>query len=267
MNAISEVQQPMSICEQKQHHPAAANVGGVERLVSLAAGAWLAVHGLSRMSLSGVALSLAGAALVQRGWTGHCSVYGLIGMNTAVPRHADVGVRAQHGNKVTQSVTINRDAKSLYDYWRNLENLPKILKHVKSVETIDEKRSRWTALGPGDREFQWEAEIITDRPGEIIAWQSLPGSDVDTAGSVRFQSWDAGKGTELRVSLKYDPPGGFVADKVAHLFRYGLADLLDEDLRRFKQQIETGEIATNALQQRGERQSVEGMTSWTSPRH
>lgn len=261
MNAMGYPERSMSVYEHEHRQSEVHNVSDYERIASLAVGSCMALYGLKKMSIPGALMSLAGAALVQRGWTGFCSLYDAIGMNTAAPRHADVGVRAQRGKKVTQSVTINRDATELYNYWRDIENLPKVFQHLKSVEKIDDRRSRWTAYGPGGQELQWEAEIITDQAGDVIAWQSLPNSDVDTAGSVHFQSQPAGGGTELRVSLKYDPPGGYVADRAAHLFGQGLSDMLDEDLRRFKQQIETGEIATNAIHGGGDMQSIEGMTS------
>ena len=228
----------------QNHQP---NVGTGERLGSLAAGAGLALFGLSRKSLGGLALSLTGAALVNRGWTGYCRVYEQLGLNSAVPRHAERGVRAGHGRKVTHTVQINRDPQELYEYWRQLENLPQIFRHLKAVHAVDNRRSHWTAYAPAGKELSWNAEIITDTPGEIIAWESTEGSEVDTAGSVRFHATEHGAGTELRISLKYDPPGGHIVDRIAHLLGQGMSDLLEEDLKIFKQKMETGEITTNSL--------------------
>lgn len=228
----------------RSHPP---NVGMGERMGSLFVGAGLVLSGLSRRSPGGLVASVAGAALIGRGWTGYCRMYDYLGLNSAVPRHAGTGVRAQHGRKVTHTLQVNRDRQELYQYWRRLEHLPEIFQHLKSVEAIDERRSLWTAYAPGGRELSWEAQIITDTPGEIIAWESLEGSEVDTAGSVRFSTSENGKGTDLRISLKYDPPGGLIVDRIAHLLRHGLGDLLEEDLRLFKQKMETGETATNSM--------------------
>ena len=112
---------------------------------------------------------------------------------------------------------------------------------------LDEKRSEWVARAPLGKTLQWEAEIITDKPGEVIAWQSLPGSQVDTAGSVHFKDSSTGAGTEFVVSIMYNPPGGQIVTQIAHLLGQDLQAELNHDLREFKQLLEAGEIATNAI--------------------
>jgi len=121
------------------------------------------------------------------------------------------------------------------------------MQHLVSVTIVDEKRSQWVASAPLGKTLQWEAEIITDKPGEVIAWQSLPGSQVDTAGSVHFKDSSTGAGTELVVSIMYNPPGGRIVTQIAHLLGQDLQAELNQDLRGFKQILEAGEIATNAM--------------------
>src|SRR5205085_1734457 len=140
--------------------------------------------------------------------------------------------------------TVLRSAEELYRAWRRFENLPHFMENLESVRTLDERRSRWTARGPFGKRFTWDAEIITDRPGEVIAWRSLPGSAVDTAGSVHFEAAPGDRGTVVRVRLKYDPPTGRAGAALARLFQAAPEQQIREDLRRFKQLMEAGEIPT-----------------------
>jgi len=222
------------------------NVGQSERWASVVAGGGLIACGLTQRSGWSLLSLLAGASLVYRGASGHCSLYEKIGVDTTQSDPPRQGVRAGHGRKARWTIHINRDKKDLYDHWRNLENLPKVMRHLKSVTPLDSKRSHWVASGPLGQELSWDAEIISERPGEMIAWQSVGGSQVDTAGSVHFTTPAHGEGTDLSVALKYDPPGGAWVAKVAHLLGQGLEQEVREDLRNFKQLIEAGEIATSA---------------------
>lgn len=228
------------LCDQHPH----PNVGSRERWFSMLAGGGMVVCGLMQRSRWGAVSLLAGASLLYRGVTGHCAAYDTLGIDTAAPDRSHRGVRGGRGRKVTWSIHINRDPRELYDHWRNLENLPKMMRHLKSVQPLDERKTRWEAYAPLGQSLSWDAEIVTDRAGEVIAWQSLPGSQVDTAGSVHFKPAKNGEGTDLTVSLKYDPPGGQLVAKLAHLVGQGLEQELDEDLKSFKKEIETGEAAT-----------------------
>ncbi|HUG93503.1 MAG TPA: SRPBCC family protein [Planctomycetaceae bacterium] len=231
-------------------HVRGQNVADAERWISMLAGGGLVAFGLARARLGGILSALAGAALLERGLTGHCRLYEALGHNTAVEHH-DFGVRARQGRKVVRSVHIHHDRHELYDFWRRLENLPRVMRHLVSVTPTSETGSHWVARGPLNKELAWDAEIINDRPGEIIAWQSRPGSDVDTAGSVRFDVPASGEGTVLTVTLKYDPPGGKAIAQLAHLLGQGLEQELDEVLRTFKQVMETGDRPTASPQPSG----------------
>jgi uncharacterized membrane protein len=199
--------------------------------------------GLTRGRWSGSLLSLVGGSLLYRGFTGHCYAYETLGIDTAC-HPASTVIPAQTGTKVEQSITINRPAMELYSFWREVENLPRIMRHLKSVEAIDSKRSRWLAEGPMGTTAQWEAEIFNEEEAELIAWRSLPESQVATTGSIRFKELKNGRGTAVTVSLKYNPPGGKVASAIAWLLGSDAEQEIEEDLRRFKSQMETGEVPT-----------------------
>jgi uncharacterized membrane protein len=142
---------------------------------------------------------------------------------------------------VVKGITINRSPETVYAFWRNLENLPKFMAHLESVRE-DQNGSVWVAKGPAGTEIEWRAEITLDRPSETIAWRSLEGATVPNRGVVRFKPGPAGRGTELVVELKYDPPGGALGAAVAKLFGEEPSQQIAGDLRRLKQVLETGSV-------------------------
>jgi uncharacterized membrane protein len=159
---------------------------------------------------------------------------------------------------VKKSIIIGRPAEEIYRFWRDFKNLSRVMDHLESVEIIDNKRSRWVAKGPGGKRVQWEADITEDRPNELIAWRSIEGSTVETSGSVRFEPAPAGRGTLVRVALNYRPPAGLLGATIAKLMGEEPGLQLEEDLRRLKQIMETGEIITTEGQPSGRPKS----TSW-----
>jgi uncharacterized membrane protein len=227
------------------------NVRELERWASLVGGGALALYGLTRGSWGGLALALAGGSLVYRGATGHCEMYHVLGVNTAEGRGPATSVRARHGVKVVRSATIDRPQQELFQFWRNLENLPRFMRHLQSVQNVGHKRSHWVAKGPLGTPVEWDAEIITERQNELIGWRSLPGSVVDNAGSVHFRPAPGGRGTEVQVELKYDPPAGKVGATIAWLFGRAPEQEIQEDLRHFKELLEAGEIPTTQGQPQG----------------
>lgn len=221
------------------------NISDAEKWGSIAAGTALALYGLSRRRASGVALAALGGMLVRRGASGHCYTYEMLGINTAGT--SDDTRRALGGSAgviVEESVTINRPIGELYQFWRNLENLPRFMSHLESVERITDTLSRWRAKGPGGTTVEWTAEIINDVPNQVIGWRSIEGSDVVSAGSVNFDDAGNGRGTQVRVRMQYSPPGGKVGAVVAKMMGRDPATEIREDLRRFKQLIESGEVPT-----------------------
>jgi uncharacterized membrane protein len=226
------------------------NVGTGERLASLTAGAALALTGRQKGNLGGLLLAVVGAGLLYRGAVGHCLCYDALGISTA-PENSNTAISAKQGVKVEKTITVNRPASELYHFWRNLTNLPSAFKHLKAVEKQDGNTSHWVAAGLANLSVEWDAEVLTDHENSLIAWRSLPGSQVETAGSVRFQPTNNDRGTQVTVSMKYNPPGGIVADKVASWLGGGLETTLTEDLRNFKSLMEAGEIPSTDSQPRG----------------
>lgn len=219
------------------------NVGDGERWLSMLAGASLVVLGLSSHRRGSMLATLLGGGLVYRGATGHCGLYSLLGMDRS-QRNSNTVVPARSGYRVEKSVLVNRPASELYAFWRDVENLPKVMSHVNSVEAVDRVRSHWSATGILGKAMEWDAEIFNDKENELIAWRSLPGGDIDTAGSVRFTKLPEGGGTEVSVELKYDAPLGKVGAWVATFAGANPDKLVDEDLRRFKAIMEAGGVPT-----------------------
>jgi uncharacterized membrane protein len=151
-------------------------------------------------------------------------------------------LRGRRGVHVVEAITINRPRDEVYRFWRNLENLPRFMEHLESVRVLDERRSHWKARAPVGSSVEWDAETIEDRPNELIAWHSLPESDVPNSGSVRFRDAPGNRGTEVVVELKYQPPGGRLAVFIAKLFGEEPHQQVKGDLRRLKQVMEIGEV-------------------------
>jgi uncharacterized membrane protein len=238
--------------QRPQRRADRTNVGDIERWASLLGGSALAAFGLARGSLGGLALAALGGALVYRGATGHCPMYGTLGVSTAERHGPATVIPAGHGVRVERSVTIDRPPEELFRFWRNFENLPRIMTHLESVRTTSPNHSHWVARGPMGTTFEWDAEVYTERPNELISWRSLPGSEVDTTGSVHFLRGPGGRGTEVKVVLKYDPPAGQVGAAIGKMFGHAPQNEIAEDLRRFKQIMEAGECPTTEGQPRGQ---------------
>jgi uncharacterized membrane protein len=144
--------------------------------------------------------------------------------------------------RVTRSTVINRSAEEIYNYWHDLQNLPRFMYHLESVQITGERRSHWVTTGPAGTRVEWDAEITDDRPNEMIAWRSLDGSDVYNAGSVRFEPRPGSRGTIVKVDMEYYPPGGPAGTALAMLFNESPEQQIYDDLKRLKQVLETGEV-------------------------
>lgn len=157
---------------------------------------------------------------------------------------------------LAETVTINRPADDLYMFWRDPTNLVAVMDNLQSIEAIDDTRSRWTVKAPAGREVSWESIITSDVPGKAITWRSAPGADIANSGRIEFQEAGA-RGTVVRAVIAYDPPGGTIGQFIAKLFQREPRIQTRRDLRRFKQLMETGEIATSSrtAQQLEEEQS------------
>jgi uncharacterized membrane protein len=174
------------------------------------------------------------AAAVMAGVTAHDVL-------TAVELARHPSRQAAKGIEVRGAVTVNRSPAEVYDYWRKLENLPRFMAHLESVESRG-SRSTWRAKAPLGKTVEWQAEITEDIPYEKIAWCSLPGSTVPNHGSVRFRPAPGNRGTEVLVSLKYDIPGRALGRGVVILFGEEPSIQVHSDLQRFKQMMELGDV-------------------------
>jgi len=152
---------------------------------------------------------------------------------------------------VKKVITINKPPADLYQFWHDFENLPRFMEHLEAVRVTEGKRSHWTTKGPAGTKVEWDAEVVDDRPNELIAWRSLDGAAVDNAGTVRFTPAPGGRGTEVHVELRYDPPGGALGATVAKLFGEDPTQQVPDDLRHFKQMMETGELTRSDASAKG----------------
>jgi uncharacterized membrane protein len=200
--------------------------------------------------------SLAGAMAGRTGWRRRrvVAVTGAVIAITAVDLYAAMRIRRSReqvqGKAVREArgvtdlraaITVKRSREEVYRFWHDFENFPRFMVHVDSVDMSD-GRSHWKVRGPAGKTVEWDAEIIEDRPGELIAWCSAESSSVPNSGSVQFSDAPGGRGTEVRVTLRYHLPGGKVGSVVARLLGEHPEQQVRDDLRRFKQVMETGEV-------------------------
>ncbi|HEU5147952.1 MAG TPA: SRPBCC family protein [Chryseosolibacter sp.] len=222
------------------------NVGDTERILSTIGGAALTIMALRDLkSPAGVGMLLGGTMLLSRGLTGYCMVNNAIGRNTAHKTNSPVEVKT--------TVSLNRPRSEVYSFWRNLENLPRFMRHLDKVEEIDQTRSRWTAKGPaGVGKVSWEAEILEDHQNEFISWQSLPGSTVDNAGQVRFV--ETPTGTDIRVQMTYRMPAGDLGGVAGKLFGPMAEKMMRDDIRDLKNVMEGNEKTSGSSRRKNKRQ-------------
>jgi uncharacterized membrane protein len=207
-------------------------------LYGLAGGALL-IFGLSRHSRLRTPLALLGADLLSYSATGH-HLYEALGITGGhAGSREKTRIPHQLGVQVQRSIHVNAPPRKAYDFVRDLENLPRFMEHVKNVSKRDEKRSHWVVKAPAGTQVEWDAEIINDLPGELIAWRSINNPDIDSAGSVRFERTTGDNGTVIRVSMQYLPPAGILGATVAKLFGEEPEQQLKDDLGRLKVALES----------------------------
>ncbi len=184
-----------------------------------------------RFSVAGAALAIVGLLLGK--------------VRRAGPRNARATVPYGHGSRLEEITTIAREPLDVYAAWRDLESLPLVMPHVKRVQKMPgSARSRWTLAGPGGNDVTWEAEIFEDVPGERIAWRA-DNAPVKHAGAVRFAAAPGGRGTEVRIEIEYLAPGGPLGALGLKFVKKPPLRLLELDLRRFKSDLEAGDVAVN----------------------
>jgi uncharacterized membrane protein len=236
--------------DQDRRGARSQNMSDTERWVSLGVGVGLLALGLKQGIRDGLMLAITGGALLYRGATGQCPLYKVAGIDTS-SEYPRPGVSVPHGRgvKVENTVLINKSPEELYSYWRQFENLPKFMENLVSVKTAGGQRSHWVVKAIGNAEISWDAEIVNDVPNELIAWRTVENSDVDHAGSVRFEGDE--RGTRVKVTMEYRPPAGKVGVGLAKLFGQEPRQMIESDLRRFKQLMESGEVLSVEGQSHG----------------
>ena len=221
-----------------------ADLGKTQRLISGIAGVALMALTLRKRRLRPFLFPVA-TGLIAKAFTGRPGKQKLSDVwsrrdDDRVSPVASVG-RGQ-GIKVEESVTINRPVLEVYRSWRNFENLPRFMDHLESVTVVDDTRSHWVAKGPVGSRIEWDAVIHNEIDDELIAWRSLPGAEVNNAGSVHFTPTPDGTGTDVRVVMSYEPPAGKLGAAVAKLLGEEPSKQVAEDLRRFKQVMDSGDV-------------------------
>jgi len=209
--------------------------GAASRWSAVLGGSALAIYGITRRSPGGMALATAGGVVAYLGAKSNS---------------------LQREPISWSSVLLNCSPREAYRFWRDLENLPRFMRHLESVSLLDGNRSRWIAIGPLGKKVQWDAEIVNEREGELITWRSLPGSDIEVDGFVQFRPANANRGTVLFAKIQYRTPKGAAGVALAKLLGKDPNFLMRQDLRRLKALIETGEIPTIEGQTHGPRSAV-----------
>jgi len=215
-------------------------------------------HGFNELPFGPKTLVLGAAALVAYGLTRRTKTGTAIAAAGGLLAYKAAKVRSTEANTHTVFL-VNASPEQAYKLWHDFRNLPRFMAHLKSVRELDSRRSEWVALGPGQREIRWNAEITDDTPNQRIAWRSLPDFDVYTSGSVEFRADSQGRGTLVSATVQYGIPGGPVTSGLAALFGKNPEFVVREDVRRFKQLLETGEVPTSRGQTHGPR-GIQGQT-------
>ncbi|BDP43794.1 hypothetical protein DAETH_37630 (plasmid) [Deinococcus aetherius] len=200
-----------------------------QRRVTLILGGVLLTLGLRRVSFGGAALALAGGALLYR----------------ELSRQSGQAGAETHMAEVTRSITIGKSAAELYRFWREGGHLPRVMGHFAEITETDMDQAHWTVRVPGGRSLSWDTRVVESRPGELVSWQSLPGTELPNRGEVHFRPAPGDRGTEVTLRLHFQPPGGTLGAAAARALNGLVPSLLVGDaLRRFKSLVETGEIPT-----------------------
>lgn len=219
------------ISEQiKSHLPKIKNnVSTLERIIMVTSGAYLLYNGLAKkeknLTKSGI-----GGSMLLRGISGYCPVYDAVD-HIKNDKAANVNIRV--------SSFIDKPVSEVYSFWRNLENLPKFMNHLKEIRTFSNTQSEWTAKGPaGIGTLTWNAEIIKDEKEKLISWMSHTDAPVNNVGKVIFKP--KGKGTELDITISYRAPLGIAGEGAAKLLNPFFEKMVNDDVQNLKTYLESG---------------------------
>ncbi len=232
------------------------NIAVPEQIGSLLAGGTMFAMGVRRGGLSGIMSIVAGSALLAHGVSGRSRVYQALGVDTAHgPGWREIIERASH---VHDSIAVNRPPGEVFRFWRDVGNLPRFMLDIESVEDLGHNRSRWHARGPLGVDVRWDAEIVEEQADRLIRWRTIDSeSNVEHEGAVRFEPAPGNRGTIVRTDFHWKPPGGVVGAAAARLLPQDPARRVREDLRRFRQLLEAGEIARTGPESEGSRRRLQ----------
>ncbi|PWG78668.1 YgaP-like transmembrane domain [Pararcticibacter amylolyticus] len=221
-------------------HTGSVNINKAERMFSLLAGTVLLYNGITQITkkpFTAASKLVAGGALLVRAVSGHCAAYAAAGKNSA--RSEAINIR--------QQFTVNRPRAVVFHFWRSLENLPLFMRHLEKVEKKEDNLWLWKAkFSDNFPAISWNAEIVKEKEGYFIGWQSVDNAIIDHAGKVEFNDAANGHGTEVQVVFTYRAPAGTIGTGIARLLNPFVEKLILEDVLNFKQYIEAGEIPENS---------------------
>jgi len=215
------------------------SIDALERVAALTTATAVVAYGLSRRNLPGVCLAAAATPLAYRGLSGE---WPRVRNGNSTRTGTRTALAGNRGIDVRESVRLEKPIDEVYRFWRNLENLPQFMNYLDAVIDLGNGRSRWIAKGPAGTYVKWDAEVINEVENQVIGWQSLPGGDITTAGSVNFDTVRNGRSTQLSVHFQYAPPAGRAGSIIAKAFGREPSQTVREDLRRLKQLLEAGEF-------------------------
>ncbi len=229
------------------------NVGPLERAASILAAGFLTQRCMKTKGMVGVALALGAGELMRRGVTGHCYArdYARDWAMREAPTASQPVIAYKAGEIIEDVVTVRRNTEDLYSFWRKLSNLPQFMVRVEAVKEIDGVRSHWMVRGPAGYRLEWDAEVFRDEPNELIAWRTVGNADIVSVGCVTFKPVAGNRGTEVRVKLQYNPPGGKAVSTLARLLGNAPAFEVRRDLMQFRQLMECGEVISTDGQTSG----------------
>ncbi|WNM62613.1 SRPBCC family protein [Candidatus Nitrospira neomarina] len=220
------------------------NIGAIEQVLSVGMGTGLIGFGLTQRGKGRILPILVGGSLLMHGFSNHSRLYEALGIDESY------GTPIRHPlNRIVhfrKSICINRPAADIYAFWRDLNNLPRFMHNIVAVEILDDTRSVWHARGPFNKEVYWEAEILEERQNEMLTWRTIESeSNLEHEGVLSLRRAAGNRGTILSLDCRWSPPGGVFGAAMAKLLPDDPARQVSEDLRRFRQLMETGEITRN----------------------
>lgn len=240
-------QPPLLSMRAAPDQPGAPNLNGAERLASGFLGGWLMARGLRNGGIFGLLELAAGGIAIARGGSGQCNAKRALAPTLYENQLAD----EQHWGRaraLSKSITVNRPRDEVYRYWRDFNNMPTFMEFIERVETRDDHHAHWVARVPmTDKTIEWDTYVTEDIPGERLAWLSEPNAPVRNLGWVTFREAPNGSGTEIQAVVAHEVPGGQLGYALARGVSKFTGFKAEQNLRRFKQLMETGEISTGQM--------------------